>query len=60
MLNGEGGPGNPYWDDTYNGAGSTTTDLAPLSGGLGQLTDGIIPTENFNLVEPNGPYVAWE
>lgn len=51
-----------YFDDTYNGAGCITCASAALSGGLGQLTDGVIPTENWNIVEAPagpGPYVGW-
>ena len=39
-----------------------TTDGAPLSGGLGDLTDGVIATDNWVVTEPpagNGPYVGW-
>ncbi|MFV2066020.1 MAG: hypothetical protein ACC645_03505 [Pirellulales bacterium] len=39
------------------------TLYASLSGGLGDLTDGVIATENWYIVEPpdgpNGPYVGW-
>ena len=51
-----------YWDRSYNGTGSTTTDGAALSGGKGDLTDGVIATQNWNLVENvagTGPYVGW-
>lgn len=66
MLNGNGvassGSFN-YWDLNYSGVGAmTTTDNAPLSGGLGDLTDGIIPTDNWLNVENlagTGPYVGW-
>ena len=43
-------------------AGSTTVDNAALSGGLGDLTDGIIATDNWLNVENlagTGPYVGW-
>lgn len=65
MLNGQGtaiGATYDYWDDSYNGTGSTTTDLASLTGGTGDLTDGIISTNNFYVTEPPagpGPYVGW-
>ena len=62
MLNGEGGFFR-YWDLNYTGSGSTNTSLAPLSGGLGDLTDGIIATDNWFNVENlagTGPYVAWQ
>lgn len=56
MSNGETGS-YTYWDDSYDGSGSNTTSLAPLSDGLGDLTDGVIATQNwFNTP---GPYVGW-
>lgn len=61
MPNGSAGTFD-YFDDTYNGAGCTTCSLSPLSGGLGQLTDGVIATQNWNIVEAPagpGPYVGW-
>jgi VCBS repeat-containing protein len=61
MLNGEAGF-YQYWDENYTGTGQTTVDLAPLSGGLGDLTDSTIATDNWNVVEAppgNGPYVGW-
>ncbi len=65
MRNGDGnsvsGAAN-YWDKEYSGSGSTTTDAALLSGGLGNLTDGVIATQNWNEVENvagTGPYVGW-
>ena len=51
-----------YWDKNYTGSGATTTDGAPLTGGLGDLTDGVIATANWNLVENaagTGPYVGY-
>lgn len=51
-----------YWDDTYSGSGSTTTNGAPLSGGKGDLTDGVIAASNWNITEAPagaGPYVGW-
>jgi hypothetical protein len=45
MLNGESGS-YTYYDDTYDGDGDTGTPLAPLSNGLGDLTDGVIATEH--------------
>lgn len=54
--NGEAGAFT-YFDDSYNGSGNTATALAALSGGLGDLTDGIIATDNwFNTP---GAYVGW-
>ncbi|HOL64289.1 MAG TPA: PEP-CTERM sorting domain-containing protein [Accumulibacter sp.] len=61
MSNGNSGAYN-YWDDTYSGSGSRTTDGAALSGGKGDLTDGVVATDNWYVVEaPNGPgpYVGW-
>ncbi len=65
MANGHGHPSGGwrnYWDKSYDGLGSVTTDNAPLTGGLGDLVDGVIPTLNWNFVENNegtGPYVGW-
>lgn len=61
MLNGNTGSYN-YWDETYSGAGCATCDNAALSGGRGDLTDGIIATDNWFVTEApagNGPYVGW-
>jgi hypothetical protein len=65
MNNGHGqasGGSFNYWDLAYSGSGSTSTDNAPLSGGLGDLTDGVITTSNWIAVENpagTGPYVGW-
>ena len=56
MLNGETG-NYTYFDDTYNGSGNPQQPLSPLSGGLGDLTDGVIATQNWNIA--NLPYVGW-
>jgi len=56
MQNGQAGSFT-YWDDSYNGSGSTTTSLAALSGGTGDLTDGVIATNNW-FITP-APYVGW-
>lgn len=51
-----------YFDDTYTGSGCITCELSPLSGGLGQLTDGIVAQSSWFVVEPPagpGPYVGW-
>ncbi|MBN8645385.1 MAG: PEP-CTERM sorting domain-containing protein [Candidatus Brocadiae bacterium] len=56
MLNGETGTFT-YWDDSYNGSGNTTQSGSPLSGGLGDLTDGVVATENWNVTP--GLYVGW-
>lgn len=61
MPNGNTGSFN-YWDESYSGSGSTTTDGAALSGGTGDLTDGTVATSNWNIAEApagNGPYVGW-
>lgn len=61
MVNGQSGLWN-YWDESYSGTGNTSVDGAPLSGGLGDLTDGFSPTENCSSVEAPagpGPYVGW-
>ncbi len=51
-----------YWDGSYSGSGDRSTDYAPLSGGLGDLTDGVIATQSWievENVEGTGPYVGW-
>ena len=51
-----------YWDKSYTGAGSVTTDGAYLSGGSGDLTDGIVASDYWYNVENaagTGPYVGW-
>ncbi|MBS1708463.1 MAG: PEP-CTERM sorting domain-containing protein [Armatimonadetes bacterium] len=51
-----------YWDKEYNGSGNTTQDGAYLSGGTGNLTDGVIANDNwFNVenLQGTGPYVGW-
>lgn len=61
MLNGETGSFS-YWDESYSGAGSTLVDGSPLSGGLGDLTDGVIASEGWFAAESPagaGPYVGW-
>jgi len=65
MPNGYGiasGGSYNYWDRSYTGSGDTELDFAPLSGGLGVLTDGVIATERWDQVENlagTGPYVGW-
>jgi hypothetical protein len=65
MNNGHGqasGGAFNYWDRAYNGTGATTTDDAPLSGGVGDLTDGFAATDFWFSVENDagtGPYVGW-
>ena len=51
-----------YWDKNYTGAGAKTTDGAPLTGGVGDLTDGIVAKDFWYNVENGageGPYVGW-
>lgn len=65
MLNGDGqasGGSFNYWDKAYTGAGATTTDGAALSGGLGDLTDGVVASDFWYNTENSagtGPYVGW-
>jgi hypothetical protein len=65
MPNGNGqasGGSLNYWDRNYSGSGSTTIDGAPLSGGLGKLTDGVASTQPWYLVSNDagtGEYVGW-
>lgn len=51
-----------YWDLAYSGSGSTNTDGAALSGGSGDLTDGVVAPDFWYNVENGGgtgPYVGW-
>lgn len=51
-----------YWDKNYTGSGAKTTDGAPLSGGVGDLTDGVVASDFWFNVENfagEGPYVGW-
>jgi hypothetical protein len=65
MKNGDGqasGGSFNYWDKAYSGTGSTTTDGAALSGGSGDLTDGVVAGDYWFNVENGagtGPYVGW-
>lgn len=52
-----------YWDESYSGSGCKTCDGAALSGGVGDLVDGIIANSNWSVVEAlvgPGPYVGWK
>lgn len=52
-----------YWDLSYNGSGNTNVDAAPLSGGVGDLTDGVVASDIWINVENEagtGPYVGWQ
>jgi hypothetical protein len=65
MLNGDGNAHNGtfnYWDLAYDGAGATNVDGAALSGGSGDLTDGVVASGIWSSVENGagtGPYVGW-
>ena len=51
-----------YWDLAYTGSGNTSVDGAALSGGSGDLTDGIVATDFWYNIETgagNGPNVGW-
>lgn len=51
-----------YWDKSYTGSGNTALDNAPLTGGLGDLTNGVVASDNWFNVESaagTGPYVGW-
>ncbi|MEM6682497.1 MAG: hypothetical protein AAF607_09665 [Pseudomonadota bacterium] len=50
-----------YFDDSYNGAGGNNVPGAALTGGVGDLTDGVIAVTSWNGPDgPNpGPYVGW-
>jgi hypothetical protein len=56
MPNGESGS-QSYLDDIYDGQGSAATPGDPLSGGLGKLTDGVVPTIAADL--DSTPWVGW-
>lgn len=65
MPNGDGqahGGSYNYWDRAYSGSGATTTDGAALTGGTGDLTDGVVASDFWFNVENGagtGPYVGW-
>ena len=40
-----------YWDDTYSGSGDVTVSNSALSGGTGDLTDGVIAGDNWFVTE---------
>jgi hypothetical protein len=65
MPNGDGvasgGTWN-YWDRPYSGIGDVTGDSAPLRGGTGKLTDGVVADAPWLLVSDSdglGPHVGW-
>jgi hypothetical protein len=53
MRNGYG-----YLDQRYNGLGCATCDHSMLSGGLGELTDGVLGTVDWSGL-PAVPWVGW-
>ena len=65
MQNGDGqahGGSYNYWDRSYTGVGLTNVDGAALTGGLGDLTDGIVAAQPWYVIENaagTGPYVGW-
>ncbi len=65
MPNGDGTASKgsyDYWDDAYTGSGSKTVDGAALTGGVGDLTDGVVATDFWYNTEASpggGPYVGW-
>ncbi len=62
MENGEGqasGGAFDYWDQTYNGTGDTTVDAAPLSGGTGQMLDGVTGVDDWEADLGNGNAYEW-
>lgn len=62
MPNGSSGS-YQYWDESYNGSGNPFVNGSTLSGGTGDLTNGVIATQNWFIVEqPSGagPYVGWQ
>lgn len=56
MVNGGSGLYH-YWDDKYDGSGNKTSDYAELSGGVGDLTDGVVAAGNWS--EDPDAYVGW-
>lgn len=56
MPNGERGAFD-YYDESYTGEGEVRVGLSPLSGGKGDLVDGVIPESGWNT--DSGPFVGW-
>jgi hypothetical protein len=52
-----------YWDTTYDGDGNTAQTGALLSGGTGDLTDGVVADLPWDFAHSTptrtGPYVGW-
>ncbi len=47
-----------YRDELYDGSGNNAANYSVLTGGTGDLTDGIITNQNWN--NNNVPYVGWQ
>jgi hypothetical protein len=61
-LNGGSDSGLHYWDSKYPDSESMT-GYGSLSGGSGDLTDGIVASGNYHTVENSagtGPYIGWD
>lgn len=58
MTNGQTGTWT-YHDDTYNGTGNPSLDATELTGGLGQLFDGIVGGDRIGTDLGNGPAYEW-
>jgi len=56
-LNGGGGEFG-YRDDLYDGSGDNAANYSVLTGGTGDLTDGIITNQNWD--DNHVPYVGWQ
>ena len=57
MYNG----GNSYQDLKYSPFSETMADYVALEGGTGDLTDGIIPANSWNVDDQAyRPYVGWQ
>ena len=51
-----------YWDESYVGTTNPVANNSPLTGGTGDLTDGVIAMDGWlPLEQPSGPgpYVGW-
>ena len=61
MINGGTGSWS-YRDESYDGSGNPAVSYAALSGGTGDLTDGVVATQNWNASGQTTslPYVGWQ
>ena len=60
MPNGQTSGTFDFFDDSYSGSGDTTVAGAALSGGLGQLTDGVFaPSSWYDPYDGTGAWVGW-